>query len=166
YWVLVRDSCSGTTKHINKFEVEEIRNNSNIPYAVSFILDHSSSMGNTRIVKLREAVKHVLYAIKPKDMVNIVKFAGKSFTEVAFTDDKEIYRKSFITDKGYNDNIGSGTAMYAAIENVIRQMDSVSDEYKKVIILFSDGGDNMSKITMDSLLRECRERKIEIYSIA
>ena len=166
YWKFLSDSCKGDNYIVKDFEVEEVRNNQNKPYSIAFILDHSSSMGKKRIIKLREAVKHVLYAIKKEDMIGIAKFAGKSVLEVPFSDEQSFYRKSFVPDDLNNGNHGGGTAMYDAIDFVMNQFDTVDNKFKKVIILFSDGGDNQSKVKIDSILKSAKKNKVEIYTIA
>lgn len=166
FWNFLSDSCKEFKNIITDYEVEEIRNNKNVPYAIIFILDHSGSMGKKRILKLREAVKHVLYATKKDDMVGIIKFAAKPFFEVPLSNVPKVFRKNFIVEDLEPKGIGSGTAMYNSLDFALRQFDTIDIKYKKVLILFSDGGDNQSKIKIDSILKLTRQKNVEIYTIA
>lgn len=166
FWSFLSDSCQNEKNILSNFDVEEIRNNKNVPYAMTFILDHSGSMGNKRILKLREAVKHVLYATKPGDMVGIIKFAAKPLFEVPLTNNPKLFRKNFVVENAETKDIGSGTAIYSSIDLAISQFDTIDNNYKKVIILFSDGEDNQSKIKIDSILKLSRQKQVEIYTIA
>ncbi|MBX3042664.1 MAG: OmpA family protein [Candidatus Kapabacteria bacterium] len=166
YWKLLTDSCLINQNMINNFEVKEIRDNQKKPYSIAFILDHSGSMGSKRIEKLREAVKHVLFATKENDMIGIIRFASKIVFELPYNSDREYYRNYFQINEHKGGNHGEGTAMYDAIEFAISNFDTIPDNFKKVIILFSDGGDNQSKIKIDSIMRLTRQKKIEVHSIA
>ena len=123
-------------------------------------------MGNSRALKLQQAVHKVLYAVKPMDMIGVVKFTKQLFYEVKLTDSAKKYRNEFQIDSLSQQKYGGGTSMYDAIAFSIEELAKIKNNSKKIIILFSDGGDNTSKIKFDSTLKLARENKIAVYSIA
>lgn len=165
YWASVVDSCRGQASNITNFTVEEVRNNNNRPYAIYFVLDHSGSMASLAEL-LQQSVKKVLYAIKKEDIVGIVKFGSKVYEEVPATNNQQDYRSKFQTNGTETSRYGASTAMYQAVAFAARKLDSAGKGFKKVIILFSDGSDNESKISADSCIQLCRKSKVEVYSIA
>jgi outer membrane protein OmpA-like peptidoglycan-associated protein len=60
---------------------------------------------------------------------------------------------------------GSGTALYDGTAAGIEELKKVS-MHQRIIVLFSDGGDNSSKIREDSIIRLSRAHNIPIFSIA
>jgi VWFA-related protein len=164
YWRTLVDSCAGQATVIDSFDVTEVRQDRRDPYAIAFVLDHSPSMGETRARKLQEAVRRVLRIIRSGDRIAVVKFTKEVYTEVPLTADSAIYRSQFQVDglEGY----GGGTAIY---DGAIRGIDEVAKApagYRKAIIVFTDGGDNSSKASIDSAHRIAREKGVNIYTVA
>lgn len=165
YWNKLTDSCKGIENDIREFDVTEIRENTSEPYSICFVLDHSPSMGNDRAEKLQQAVKLVCSGIKKEDYVSVVKFSSKMIIEVALTNKKDEYRNNIKTD-GLKGNYGSGTAMYEAVLTAMNEIIKADSKYKKILILFSDGGDNCWKGPVDTIYRRARIEGVKIYSIA
>jgi outer membrane protein OmpA-like peptidoglycan-associated protein len=164
YWNRLVDSCSGNAVPIDSFTVTEVRQDRREPYALSFILDHSPSMGEQRALKLQDAVRRTLRIIKPGDMVSVIKFTKDVLTEVPLTADSTKYRSLFKVDglEGYS----GGTAIFDAAAAGIEEVSAAPAGYKKALILFTDGGDNSSRTTIDSVLRLARRSHAAIYTIA
>lgn len=165
YWISVFDSCNGINKQIDNYSIKEIRENIAEPYAIHFVLDHSPSMGNQKVRYLQRTIKSVLFAIKDMDYVAITKFAKELHHEVNFTNDKKTYIDSFKVN-GIPDYYKTGTAYYDAMISAINSFEAVPDSFKKVIISFTDGGDNSSSSDADSVKLLSKEKNVEIYSIA
>ena len=165
YWNRLTDSCSGIENEIKEFEVTEIRENTSEPYAICFVLDHSPSMGDQRTERLQQAVKLVCSAIKKGDYVSVVKFSSRMTIEVPLTNNKDEYRNKIKTD-GLKGNYGAGTAMYKGVLTGIREVQKADNNYKKIIILFSDGGDNQWKGSIDTIYRKAKQEAVRIYTIA
>ncbi len=166
HWHSLFDSCLNSNELIQNFDVEEVRNNKDVPYSIMFVLDHSPSMGNSKALKLQQAVQKVLYAIKPTDYIGVVKFTSKLYYEVELTDTAQKYRNQFQIDSLDRKKYKGGTAMYDALTFSIEKLSQINQKSKKIIILFSDGGDNSSKIKFDSTLKLARNNKVSVYSIA
>ena len=154
YWTKLYDSCSGKKNLIDSFQVREIRENAAPPYSISFVLDHSPSMGNEKCLVLQKAVKKLLYAIKKGDYISAIKFTATQTLEVPLTNDPNEYRNKFLI-KGIRD-YGNGTRIYDALGLAVKDLNKSPDTHKKIIILFTDGMDGNSNISLDSAERLVR----------
>ena len=186
---LLIDSCSKNPKNtpITEFSVHEINEDARKPLALSMVLDHSPSMGEMRAKKLQEAVRLSMDMLTDDDAIAVVKFTSKIHREVPLSSNYEQYTSqlkidglrgirikpvtiniSFTqqsSDSTIDETYGGGTAIYdGAIAGI--------DEFKstqinnKVMIVFSDGGDNSSKADKDSVIRHARKHGVIIHTIA
>jgi len=164
-WPRLVDSCNGVTHVIDSFEVTEVREDRGEPYAIAFVLDHSGSMGDERILRLRSAVSRVLGVIKPGDQVATVKFGSASEVDVPLTPNRREYRGGFEVE-----NIrppgGGGTALYDAAIIGVREVSKAPAGHKRAVILFTDGFDGESRATDDSLQRFAHANQVAIYTVA
>lgn len=164
-WPRLIDSCNGERVQVDSFQVTEVREDRGEPYALGFVLDHSGSMGDEKIRRLRSAVARVLSVIKPGDQVTTVKFGSATLVDVPLTPDRRTYQSSFVVE-----NIrppgGGGTALYDAAIIGVREVSKAPTSHKRAIILFTDGFDGESKATDDSLRRYARANRVAIYTIA
>ena len=186
-WKSLIDSSSVSYKKskVGSFSVKEIREDQRNPLAISFVLDHSPSMGNSRAIKLQEAVRNTMDMLYDEDYISVIKFTSKIFTEVPLMNNYQTYTSLFKIDGlrnyssvlsiGFNGNssfkkdstnsYGGGTALYDGTAAGIEELKKVS-MHQRIIVLFSDGGDNSSKIQEDSIIRLSRAQNIPIFSIA
>jgi VWFA-related protein len=164
YWPQLWDSCSGVNHQITDFTVTEVRDDSRLPYAVAFVLDHSPSMGETRALNLQKAIAKTLNIIRDGDMISVIKFTKNITVEVPLTGDSASFKKLFKTD-GLKDYDG-GTAIYDGVNAGIEQINKAPENFKKAIILFTDGGDNSSGAKLDSVVRFAKANETTIYTIA
>lgn len=187
-WKSLIDSSSVSYKKskVGSFSVKEIREDQRNPLALSFVLDHSPSMGNSRAIKLQEAVRNTMDMLYDEDYISVIKFTSKIFTEVPLMNNYQTYTSLFKIDGlrdyssvlsiGFNGNssfkkdstksYGGGTALYDGTAAGIEELKKVSSMHQRIIVLFSDGGDNSSKIQEDSIIRLSRAQNIPIFSIA
>jgi outer membrane protein OmpA-like peptidoglycan-associated protein/Mg-chelatase subunit ChlD len=161
-WSWLSDSCKGTTFRIDSFTVEERRQERSERFAVAFVLDHSPSMGQARIIRLRQAIAGVLNEFIPGDAVTIISFGSKSRVEVPITADSGAYW-AFNPTSG--EAIG-GTAIYDAIVTAVEQLRKTPPDNQRIIVLFTDGEDNSSKISLQAAVRRALEGGVTIYTIA
>ncbi len=161
-WSWLSDSCKGTTFRIDSFTVEERRQERSERFAVAFVLDHSPSMGQARIIRLRQAIAGVLNEFIPGDAVTVISFGKGSRVEVPITADSGVYR-AFNPTSG--EAIG-GTAIYDAIVTAIEQLRKTPLDYQRIIVLFTDGEDNSSTTSLQTAVRRALEGGVTIYTIA
>jgi len=161
-WSWLSDSCKGTAFSIDSFTVEERRQERSERFAVAFVLDHSPSMGQARILRLRQAVAGVVREFIPGDAVTILSFGGRSDVEVPITADSTVYRAF---DPMAGKMIG-GTAIYDAVAAAIEQLRKTPPEYRRIIVLFTDGEDNSSKLSLHAAVRRAVDSSVTVYTIA
>jgi VWFA-related protein len=165
YWPLVIDSCRDSANQADTFSVREITENESAPHSIAFVLDHSPSMGHKKAMKLQEAVDKVLKSIKSNDYITVMKFTSEVTLEMPLTNEKSEFKKGVKID-GLDGNYGVGTAIYSSLDSASGELDKSPQDYKKIIILFSDGGDNRSKHTMEEVLNELKSKDISVYTIS
>jgi|DewCreStandDraft_2_1066082.scaffolds.fasta_scaffold00688_11 uncharacterized protein YegL len=161
-WSWLSDSCKGTAIQIDSFTVEERRQERGERFAVAFVLDHSPSMGQARILRLRQAVAGVLREFIPGDAVTVISFGGRSQVEVPITADSSAYRAF---DPMAGTMIG-GTAIYDAVAAAIEQLRKTPPEYRRIVVLFTDGEDNSSKLSLQAAVRRAADSSVTVYTIA
>jgi len=161
-WLWLSDSCKGTVSPIDSFTIEERRQERSERFAVAFVLDHSPSMGQARILRLRQAVAGVLREFIPGDAVTVISFGGRSQVEVPITADSSAYRAF---DPMGGKMIG-GTAIYDAVAAAIEQLRKTPAEYRRIIVLFTDGEDNSSKLSLQAAVRRAADSSAIVYTIA
>ena len=91
----------------------------------------------------------------------LINFDDGVYRDVDFTSDP----KKLAQGLGKFDCKG-GTAVRDAILNGIRYAKAKGKHDKKVLIVVTDGDDNMSEATLDQVIREAQQREILVYAIA
>lgn len=161
-WFWLSDSCKGTRTQLDSFTVEEIRVQREERFAVAFVLDHSPSMGQARIVLLRHAVAGVLREFIPGDAATVISFGRRVAVELPITADTTAFG-SFSPQAG---RMIGGTAIFDALATAIDELRKVPPQYRRAIILFTDGEDNASKLSLQQVVRRALDSNITIYPIA
>lgn len=185
-WRMLNDSCSVNPKKtpLSQFSVREISEDIRKPIALSMVLDHSPSMGETRARKLQEAVRTTMDMLTDDDAIAVIKFTSIIHREIPLTSNYNTYTSqlkidglrgganfSFSVsfnggkDSNVDESYGGGTAIYDGALAGIEELMKTSNP-RKVMIVFSDGGDNASKADQDSVIREARKQGVNIYTIA
>ncbi|MFM7543808.1 MAG: OmpA family protein [Ignavibacteria bacterium] len=187
-WRMLIDSCAVNPKKTprSQFSVREISEDIRKPIALSMVLDHSPSMGEMRARKLQEAVRTTMDILTDDDAIAVIKFTSKIHREIPLTSNYQTYTSQLKIDglrgiqsspisisfriRSSKDTVeeehyGGGTAIYDGALAGIDELKKTSNP-RKVMIVFSDGGDNASKADQDSVIREARKQGVNIYTIA
>lgn len=162
-WDRISDKCN-TGSTIANLEIEEIQSDNSPKYAIAFVLDHSGSMGETKVNKLQSGVIELVQYLKAADMVSITKFTDEMYTSIELTEDKLMILDSFkvVGMKG----IGSqGTAYFDAISHGIDQLNNAPDDFEKIVIAFTDGEDVSSDKNKEDVISELLTENIKLYNI-
>ncbi len=146
----------GRAQSIALFESEDI------PVAVGIIVDSSFSMGSKRQETI-EAALVFLEASRPEDEIFVVNFNENASlglpADIPFTADAGLLRAALTRMP-----IAGRTALYDAIalglEHIAR-----SRYPRKFLIVFSDGGDNQSRHTLQDIRRRIQESGVTVYTI-
>lgn len=99
---------------------------------------------------------------RPGDRIGLVVFAGESFTQVPLTTDHRVLTEMF--RKIRTGMIEDGTAIGDGLATAIARL-TESDAVSKVIILLSDGVNNMGAIDPLSAAEIARMKNIRVYSV-
>ncbi len=183
-WRLLIDSCGANPGQIglSRYTIREINEDSRKPIAISMVLDHSPSMGEMRARKLQEAVRNTMDMLTDEDAISVIKFTAKIHREIPLISDYETYtsqlnidglrgesaipiRVTFNADTIVEQGYGGGTAIYDGAIAGIEELQKTSNA-RRVMIVFSDGGDNSSNADQDSVIRYARTHGVNIHAIA
>lgn len=130
-----------------------------VPVSLGLIIDNSGSMADKR----REVEAAALTLVKnsnPQDEVFIVNFNDEAYLDVDFTSDIKKLEEGLtrIDSRG-------GTAMRDAISMSIDYMRENAKRDKKILMVITDGEDNMSSITLEQLVQKAQQAEVLIYAI-
>lgn len=99
---------------------------------------------------------------RPNDRVGLVVFSGESFTQVPLTTDHNVLKSLF--DEVESGMIEDGTAIGDGLATAINRLED-SDAISKVIILLTDGVNNLGSIDPSSAAEIAKLYGIRIYTI-
>jgi Ca-activated chloride channel family protein len=144
----------GAEQQIKLFKREDV------PVSMGVIIDNSASM-KTRRQKVELATRDLVANSNPQDEVFVINFNDDVYRDVDFTSDP----KKLAQGLARIDSAG-GTAMRDAIQAGIRYAKAKGKHDKKVLVVVTDGDDNMSEATLDEVVREAQQREVLVYAIA
>lgn len=143
--------------------VREQRKSEDDAFAVAFVLDHSPSMTIPRAIRMQKAIQTVLSSFNKNDYVSVVKFTGRTSTEVELTNDREKYMSSFKVN-GLNLR-SNGTAIYDGAKRGLEQLDLAPTATRRFLIVFTDGEDNSSITSLEEVLTEAKKTNTTIHTV-
>jgi Ca-activated chloride channel homolog len=143
----------GAEQQIKLFKHEDV------PVSMGIIIDNSASM-KTKRQKVELAARDLVANSNPQDEVFVINFNDDVYRDVDFTSDP----KKLAQGLARIDSM-SGTAMRDAIRAGVRYAKAKGRHDKKVLVVVTDGDDNMSETTLDEVLREAQQREVLVYAI-
>jgi VWFA-related protein len=130
-----------------------------IPISVGLVIDNSASMREKR-QKVGAAALQLVKASNPQDEVFIVNFSDSAYLDCPFTNSIPKLEEAL----AHIDSRGT-TAMRDAIAMSINYMKNNAKLEKKVLLVVSDGDDNLSELTLEQLIRQAQQAEVLIYAI-
>ena len=130
----------------------------NVPLELIVAVDISGSM-TTSMPKLKKAVKEFLVAVPPKDQVSLLGFNDSVFALTRKTTDPQDRVKAV-------DRLApwGATALYDVI---VRAVDMLGKQVgRKALVVFSDGEDQGSHVSIDDVERKLQASDVTLYMIA
>jgi Ca-activated chloride channel family protein len=127
------------------------------PFTAVVMLDFSGSM-TAHLKLLRQATEQFLLRLLPKDQAQVGAFSDKIMFSGSFTNNRD-HLIAALDDLQY----GNPTALYDAIDASMDRLAKV--EGRKVIVVFTDGDDNYSKVNFGAVRDRARAKDIMIYAI-
>jgi len=145
---------NGQPETISSFRREDV------PVAIGIVVDNSGSMRDKR-GKVNQAVLNLIRASNSQDEVFVVNFGQTPYLDQDFTSDVKLLQTALhqVSSRG-------STALYDAVvaSNVHLKNNPRLD--KKVLLVITDGQDNMSRETLEDAVRKLQSNKgATLYAI-
>jgi len=128
------------------------------PLSVMLVLDTSGSM----LLKMRDAkaaALKLLDALGPEDRVALLRFSSQVNSVTDFTKDKAAIRSAITAARAEGD-----TALYDATAAALRKLSGATG--RRAVILFTDGEDNRSRLSVAQVIKIALAAEAPIYAIA
>ena len=128
------------------------------PISVGMVFDSSGSM-KSKMTKSVEAASAFLKTASPADEHFLVEFGDRAKLSIPFTDANSdpIAKIARIRPFGR-------TSLFDAIHLSLKQMGHARNK-RRAIVIFSDGGDNCSRRTMQEIRNSLLEANVQLYAI-
>jgi VWFA-related protein len=136
---------NGTLQPITSFRREDI------PVAIGVVVDNSGSMRDKRD-EVSKAVLNLIRVSNPQDQIFVVNFSQKYYLDQDFTSDVNLLQAALhqVSAKG-------STALYDAIVASAVHLKSDTQLDKRVLLVITDGQDNMSQETLQEASRRLQQ---------
>jgi Ca-activated chloride channel homolog len=136
---------AGAIQPITSFRREDV------PVAMGIVVDNSGSMRDKR-EKVNQAVLNLIRASNPHDEIFVVNFSQNYYLDQDFTGDVNLLQAALhqVSAKG-------STALYDAIVASAVHLKNNPRLEKKVLLVITDGQDNMSQETLQEASRRLQQ---------
>ena len=145
---------NGQPEAITSFRREDV------PVAIGIVIDNSGSMRDKR-AKVNQAVLNLIRTSNPEDQVFVVNFSQTPYLDQDFTADVNLLQTALhqVSTRG-------STALYDAVVASDFHLRNNPRLDKKVLLVITDGQDNMSRETLQDALRKLQSNKgATLYAI-
>jgi VWFA-related protein len=138
---------NGAPEALTSFRREDV------PVAMGIVIDNSGSMRDKR-EKVNEAVLNLIRASNPQDEVFVVNFGQNSYLDQDFTSDIGLLQTALhqVSTRG-------STALYDAVVASAVHLRNNPRLDKKVLLVITDGQDNMSRETLQEAIGQLQLNK-------
>lgn len=145
---------NGQPEAITSFEREDV------PVAMGIVIDNSGSMRDKR-ARVNEAVMNLIKASNPQDEVFVVNFGQTPYLDQDFTSDPHLLEAAL-----HQTSSRGSTALYDAVIASSVHLRNNPRLNKKVLIVITDGQDNMSRESLQDAMRKLQSNKgATVYAI-
>jgi VWFA-related protein len=128
------------------------------PLSAVLVLDVSGSM-LFKIEEARRSAHAFVDALKPEDEVGLLTFSSTTVGWVPFTKQREPLHSAIDATRTEGE-----TALYDATGQALKRLKP--SKRRKAVILFTDGEDNRSRLSVDQVIGMARASEVSIYSVA
>jgi biopolymer transport protein ExbD len=145
-------------------EVNELRSVKDDPLIFSLLVDASGSVQSTRLSQIAGAITLFKALSKQGNRGYLILFRD----EVA-TNDKLVDARTAEQILNYEDSRRGATALYDAVVHAASKQLTLAKNYpssRRAIFLFSDGGDNSSRNSLERTLTILQREGIPVFSIS
>lgn len=124
-----------------------------VPVAMGIVIDNSGSMRDKRD-KVNQAVLNLIRASNPQDEIFVVNFSQRSYLDQDFTSDVNLLQAAL-----HQTTMRGSTALYDAVVASANHLRHNPRLEKKVLLVITDGQDNMSRDTLQEAMRQLQPAK-------
>ncbi len=136
---------NGVPQPITSFRCQDV------PVAMGIVVDNSGSMRDKRD-EVNRAVLNLVRASNPQDEIFVVNFGQNPYLDQDFTSDVDLLQAAL-----HQVSAAGNTALYdAVVASSVHLMNNTRLD-KKVLLVITDGQDNMSQETLDEALRRLQQ---------
>jgi Ca-activated chloride channel homolog len=135
----------GKPQTITSFRREDV------PVAIGIVVDNSGSMRDKRS-QVNQAVLNLIRASNPKDEIFVVNFSQNYYLDQDFTSDANLLQTAL-----HQVSSAGSTALYDAIVASAVHLKNNPHLDKKVLLVITDGQDNMSQQTLEEASRRLKQ---------
>jgi Ca-activated chloride channel family protein len=136
---------NGASQTITSFRREDV------PVAMGIVIDNSGSMRDKRD-KVNQAVLNLIRASNPQDEIFVVNFSQNYYLDQDFTSDPGLLERAL-----RQVSMQGSTALYDAIVASAVHLKNNPRLDKKVLLVVTDGQDNMSQETLEEAARRLQQ---------
>jgi Ca-activated chloride channel family protein len=136
---------NGTPQAITSFRREDV------PVAMGIVVDNSGSMRDKRN-EVNQAVLNLIRASNPDDEIFVVNFSQSYYLDQDFTSDVNLLQTAL-----HQVSSTGSTALYDAIVASAVHLNNNRRLDKKVLLVITDGQDNMSQETLQEAMRRVQQ---------
>jgi Ca-activated chloride channel family protein len=135
----------GKQQAITSFHREDV------PVAIGVVIDNSGSMRDKRD-QVNQAVLNLIRISNPQDQVFVVNFSQSSYLDQDFTSDINLLEQAL-----HRTTMQGTTALYDAVVAAAAHLQKSQLE-KKILLVITDGRDNMSQETLQEATRRLQQK--------
>ncbi|MCB0701165.1 MAG: OmpA family protein [Ignavibacteriae bacterium] len=149
--------------NVPEFTVREYGAGDSIPYNLMLTIDYSGSM--EPVLDIIHMGTNMLIDEKYSyDNIGISSFNNKFDLKVPMDNDTSRLRQLFNAKKDQNKGLFS--AMRNAVVENIKLLSTTSKDDPRVLVLFTDGDDNYSKIDIGKVIEYAKKENVHIFTVA
>ncbi|MDO8835843.1 MAG: VWA domain-containing protein [Vicinamibacterales bacterium] len=137
----------------------------NLPLAVSLLLDTSASMED-KMATVQTAATGFIRQLRPEDQAQVIDFDNRVTVIVPFSGNQATLEQGIRATAA-----GGSTALYNAIYIALKELKKVqaraaADLRRQAIVVLSDGEDTSSLVSFEEVLEQAKRSETAIYAIA
>lgn len=162
YWCNVYLTFDGKREPIGKYKLSEITNGGGLKNAIALVADHSGSMGESRAKTVQEAIARLIEQKRDQDAFALIRYDHRINVESPISNSKRQLADAHKIDglARYNGMTAISDAIYHASKELLGK-----GYDNNVIMIFSDGYDNSSKLKADSVISYCIANNIKVFGV-
>jgi Ca-activated chloride channel homolog len=129
-----------------------------LPLSVIMVLDTSGSVAGERLAHLIEAGQMLVHGMRPDDRTALITFSEQVRLDVPLTKDAAAVGRGLAALEGRG-----ATSLYDAVH--IGMQLRPADTSRTVLLVFTDGADNLSWLRAEGVVDEARRSRVVIHAV-